>query len=136
MFCGWRLVNSAKELNELGSGKFKYDLIFKRTFFNGNIIENLNICYELDSFLANELKRLLLNTSDFESIILNVDIDQIVIESKRRSTNDIHIDKDQKPIRKGNFFQYRLKCACILISGNDEYIGEYEDIEEWPDSWP
>ncbi|WP_156844592.1 hypothetical protein [Leptospira wolffii] len=111
-------------------------MILRRSFFNGILIENPSICYELDGFLSNELERLLLEISVFKSITLNVDISQTSIESKKRLTNDIHIDKDKNPIKKGIFFRYRLKCMCNIVTEDKEYIGEFEDIEEWPDNWP
>ena len=136
MFCGWRLVNSTKEFNKLGSGIFKYDLLSKKASFNGEIIDNPNICYELDGFLLDEMNRLSLDYSVFKSVILNVDIEQIIIESYKRKTNDIHFDKDKKVLIKGIFYQYKLKCLCTITTEDGEYIGKYNDVEEWPDNWP
>ena len=55
MFCGWRLANSYKDLERLGSGTLSIDVLVGSCRFDGTPIEPLSIAGELHSWLCEDL---------------------------------------------------------------------------------
>lgn len=135
MFCGWRIFNSTFVLNSLGSGILSYDLLQDTCYFNNNKIELMPICFELKSFLSEDLNRMNIEITQLSEVILTAKIIQTIIDAKERKTISTSL-KNNKPINKGKFYQYYFDCKCIIATTDRNYEGLFYKIEEWPDNWP
>lgn len=121
MFCGWRLINSAIELNRLGTGVLKYDFLTQKTFFNDGLIQTPNILEEIEIFFSEKLDRMSLAKAAFHLAFLKVKIIQSLVESKNRKKFDKHAHKS-KPESNYISYQYRFDCECRILKDEFEYI--------------
>jgi len=136
IFCGWRLSNSYRDLERLGSGHLTIDVLSGRCLFNGNPIEQMSIAYELYAWLREDLSAHAIPTDAVRLAELNVELVYSKINTSERTTTVHHMDRGGKPIRKGQFHRVHIQCNSEVATDEAVYRSLFSDLEEWPVGWP
>jgi hypothetical protein len=136
MFCGWRLVNSYRDLERLGTGHLTIDALSARCLFDGKPIEDLSIAHELCEWLREDLSAHSIPASEVLRAELHAELVLSRINSPQRSTVEQHIDRRGKPIRTGQFHRLRIECNSEVATNQVTYTGSRSDVAEWPIGWP
>ncbi|MEQ9565650.1 MAG: hypothetical protein RLN85_07560 [Pseudomonadales bacterium] len=135
-FCGWELVNSYRQLVELGSGTLSIDALSGECRFDDNLIQELTIACALQIWLAEDLKTHNISADSLQRASLVANLRLSSIRASDRVTCDFHMDKNQKPISKGGFHQLEIRCRSEVATDEKTYCSEYEDMQEFPFDWP
>ncbi len=135
-FCGWELVNSYRQLVELGSGKLSIDALSGKCRFDDNPIPEVTIAGALRSWLADDLETHNISADSLQQASLIADLALSSINAADRVTGDFHMDKNQKPIRKGSFYRLEIRCRSEVATDEKTYQSKYEDVQEFPFDWP
>ena len=135
MFCGWRLMNSYKELSALGSGTLEIDALHLSANFNGSPIEAPSIAHEIHIWLTNDLRS---NDIPIDAIrqarlAVSVEIERTPASKSQRS---FYIGKDGEAIREGDFFKLSAQCRSTITTDEASYGSERSHHEQWPVLWP
>ena len=136
MFCGWRLMNSYKELQELGSGMLEIDVLNLRCHFNGEPVKPLSIAHELHTWLSQDLEQHGISRSQVEGATLSVEVDLARLPNYQGPRGSFYIGKNGKPIEKGEFFRLGAKCKSLLSTDEAKYESARSHQEQWPVGWP
>lgn len=136
MFCGWRLVNSYKELAKLKTGVLTYDLASQIACFDGVEILPIMICHEIRCFWQEDLARNKVLPEALSSARVRAILKYDIIDSSQRRSGVVHLDKNRHPINGGKFHRCIIKCMCALTTAEKEYVGNTESVAEWPINWP
>jgi hypothetical protein len=136
MFCGWRLINSYRDLEHLGSGLLSIDALSGQCFFNGGFIEPLSIAHELFTWLREDLASHAIPPECLLRAELKARLSFSRIEASQRATNDHHMDRGGKPVRKGAFHRVQIECESEVATDEATYTSTFSDLEEWPVGWP
>jgi hypothetical protein len=136
MFCGWRLINSYRELERLGSGHLSIDALSGNCSFNGSPVEPLSIAYELATWLREDLLAHGIPAESLRHAQLHAELGFSRIDASSRATNDQHIDLGGKPVRKGAFNRVQINCRSEVATDEAVYKSTLSDLEEWPVGWP
>jgi len=136
MFCGWRLINSYRDLEELGSGTLIIDALSGHSKFNGRLIENLSIAGELQAWLREDLAAHSISLADIKRAQLVAVLAMSDVGPDGRKTADHHMDGKGRPINKGPFNRLRIECKGEIETDEKTYSATYSDLEEWPRGWP
>lgn len=135
MFCGWRLTNSYRDLERLGSGTLTVDALTGECLVNGAATEELSIAGELQSWLLDDLGRCRVPVEDLREVMVKADLDLTAISAKKRVTRDYHFE-DGKALTKGTFNRLVIVCRSSVVTSETRYEAEERDVEEWPVGWP
>jgi hypothetical protein len=136
MFCGWRLINSYRDLERLGSGQLSIDALSGSCSFNGRPVEQLSIAYELSAWLREDAQSHGIPLESLREAQLHAELGFSQIDSSDRATNDQHMDRGGKPVRKGAFNRVRINCRSEVTTDEAVYTSTFSDLEEWPVGWP
>jgi len=118
MFCGWRLANSYKDLERLGSGTLIIDVLAGSCLFDGLTIEPPNIAWELRSWLCEDLAAQGIPVGALLRAGLTARLSITAGGSRPRDTPVHFLGADGKPIRSGEF--YRCEVVCESEVATDE----------------
>lgn len=135
MFCGWRLTNSYKELEHLGSGNLVIDALTEDCRFNGQPIHTVSIAVELSHWLKADLAKHNIPSSAIKMAQLNVELSTFTADI-RPSSRIFHMGKNGKPIKKGDFYQVQARLHSIIITDEASYERMRSHDECWPVGWP
>lgn len=136
MFCGWRLINSYRDLEALGSGTLIIDALSGECAFNGKPIEELTIAGELKAWLMEDLAANSISLSDLKRAQLIAELSLSEISAHGRKTSDHHMNAQGKPVNKGLFNRLQIDCKGEIETDEKTYIASYSELEEWPRGWP
>ena len=136
MFCGWRLINSYRDLERLGSGLLSIDALSGQCSFNGSPIEQLSIAYELSAWLREDLSAHAIPVECLRRAQLQAELGFSRIDASQRATSDQHMDRGGKPVHKGPFHRVQIHCQSEVTTDEAAYTSAFSDLEEWPLGWP
>ena len=135
-FVGWELVNSYRQLVELGSGTLSIDALSGECRFDDHPIQELTIAGALQIWLADDLKTHNISAESLQHASLAADLRLSSIRAPDRVTGDFHMDKNQKPISKGSFHRLEIRCRSEVATDEKTYHSEFDDVQEFPVDWP
>ena len=136
MFCGWRLANSYKDLERLGSGTLSIDVLVGSCRFDGTPIEPLSIAGELHSWLCEDLAAQGIPIGALMRAGLTARLSIATLTSGARSTPAQFIRADGQPVRSGSFYRCEIECDSEVATDEVTYRSSLRDLEEWPVGWP
>lgn len=132
MFCGWRLINSYRDLERLGSGQLSIDALTGSCSFDGRPIEQLSIACELSAWLREDAESHRIPLESLRHAQLHAELGFSQIDGSERTTNDQHMDRGGKPVCKGTFNRVRISCRSEVTTDEAAYTSTFLDLEEWP----
>ncbi len=135
MFAGWRLSNSYKELERLGSGSLFINVLTADCQMDGKVVDPLTIAQELQAWLLHDLEQHHIEPTKIRSATLEAKLLLERTRGKRKSAT-IYIGEDQKPIKKGEFVSLTAKCRSSIATNDAEYTSRLAFEETWPLGWP
>ena len=113
MFCGWQLYTDFDTFAELGSGTLEINAMDGTCEYNQSQIKNLSIATTLNLWLVEELNENNIAMSEIDTALLTVQV-------------------EVSPPEYGNrFTSFSFHCTSKLVSGVDEYVSEYQDIQQF-----
>lgn len=135
MFCGWRLVNSYRDVERLGSGTLEVNALEGNCVFDGEPIGSTAIAAELQAWLEEDLRRNKIPATALRHARVTATLRLSTVNARDRVTSDQHFSQG-KALQAGRF--NRLAITCIGEVATDEaiYMAEYDDVGEWPVGWP
>lgn len=136
MFCGWRLMNSYKELQALGSGVLVVDALNLTCRFNDADIEPPSIAHELHAWLLTDLEKHNVDRSKIDEATLSVKLNLVRSGKYQGPMGSFYIGKDGKPIEKGEFFRLAAECHSVVRTDEAKYEAARLHQEQWPVGWP
>ncbi len=136
MFCGWRLMNSYKELAALGSGTLEINALNTATTFNGSPIEAPSIAHELHIWLVNDLAANDIPSDSITIAVLEVQMEISRARAPKNNQRSFYIGKDGMPIHDGEFFKLSARCKSNISTSEANYSKERGHYEQWPVRWP
>jgi hypothetical protein len=136
MFCGWRLANSYKDLERLGSGTLIIDVLVGCCRFDGVPIEAPHIAAELHSWLGEDLAAQGIPIAALLRASLTARLSITAIGSRQRATPVQYLGADGKPVRSGGFYRCEIECESEVVTEEAVYRSRSRDVEEWPAIWP
>jgi len=136
MFCGWRLINSYRDLERLGTGQLRVDALSGNCSFNGSPIDKLSIAHELSAWMREDLLSHGIPAESIRFAELHAELSFSRIDAPDRRTNDQHMDSGGKPVRKGPFNRVQINCRGEVATDEATYTATFSDLEEWPVGWP
>lgn len=134
MFCGWRLMNSYKELSSLGSGTLAIDALQLKASFNGVETEAPSIAHELHIWLKEDLQANNIPSEAIREAKLVV-VFEIARVSAPKSQRDFYIGRDGMPIREGEFYKLVAQCKSTITTDEALYESQRSHHEQWPVRW-
>ena len=134
-FCGWELVNSYRQLVELGSGTLSIDALSGKCRFDDNPIPEVAIAGALQSWLVDDLETHNISAGLLKQASLIADLELSSIKASDRVTGDFHMDKSQKPITRGSFHRLEIRCRSEVATDEKTYRSKHEDVQEFPFDW-
>ena len=136
MFCGWRLVNSYRDLERLGSGTLAIDALTEACTFNGQAIRPLSIAGELVAWLRGDLVANNIDAAQLREASLTAALQFASVPREARSTTPIHFARDGSQATTPDFIALDISCHSRIVTNEKVYAFEYEHREEWPPGWP
>lgn len=135
MFCGWRLINSCRDLERLGSGVLGINALDGSCSFNGEPVSSTAIARELQSWLEADLDRHGIPRGALRSATLTATLQFSSIQAGERVTRDRHFGRNGEAVA-GPFNRVAIACSAELTTDDGAYSAEHDDLEEWPTGWP
>lgn len=135
MFCGWRLVNSYRDLERLGSGTLVIDALDGSCIFDGEPTRSTAIAFELQAWLQEDLCKNKIPATALRYARVTATLGLSSVDARDRLTSDHHFSKGQ-PIHSGEFKRLTISCVGEVATDEAIYTAEYNDVEEWPVAWP
>lgn len=136
MFCGWRLANSYRDLERLGTGTLCIDAKAGSCRFEGVSIEPPNIAGELHAWLCADLAAHGIPISGLLRASLAAQLSITLVAARPRVTSVQFLRVDGKPIRTGKFYRCEIACESEVATEDAVYRSRHTDLEEWPAGWP
>jgi hypothetical protein len=136
MFCGWRLANCYKDLENLGSGTVNIDVLIGSCRFEEVTIEPLYIAGELHAWLREDLAEHRIPIESLRHAILTAHLSLVDIAAQPRTTAVQFLGVDGKPVRSGKFHRCEIECESEVATEDAIYRSHARDVEEWPAAWP
>ena len=136
MFCGWRLINSYRELERLGSGRLTVDALTEACTHNDRPIPSLSIARELSAWLRADLAAHNIELSHIREANLSAELSFGAIARAARESNAAHFDADGQQVAPPRFLVCDIACRSRVATDERVYTSEYRDREEWPPGWP
>ena len=118
IFCSDRLKQSYNDFSKLGSIIFKYNFLSKKMVLEGKLSGMPTVCLELDDFLKRELDSIGVSNSQLDKAELKV---------------HIKIDKKKNLRTTRTFYRCHIHAECKIEIQHREFIGQYDDVREWPE---
>lgn len=135
MFCGWRLVNSYRDLERLGSGTLVIDALDGSCTFDGEPTRPTAIAGELQAWLEEDLRKTKIPATALRSARVTATLGLSSVDARDRLTSDQHFSQG-KSIHSGQFNRLTISCVGEVATDEAIYTAEYNDVEEWPMAWP
>ncbi len=136
MSCGWRLANSYKDLERLGSGTLSIDVLVGSCRIDGVPIEPPHIAGELHSWLCEDLAAQGIPIGALLRAGLTARLSVTAIGSRPRATPVQFLGADGKPVRSGGFYRCEIECESEVATDEATYRSRRRDVGEWPAAWP
>ena len=136
MFCGWRLANSYRGLEQLGSGRLEIDVLRAACRFNGQEIDTLPIAGELSSWFVEDCAAYGIPLNDLSKAASVADLELSEVGQAHRQTREVHFDVGGQAMTKGRFNRLVIRCVSEIALGEHRYGSKRRDVEEWPVGWP
>jgi hypothetical protein len=133
MFGGWRLANSQKEVERLGSGVLAIEVITAACKFNGSSVEPLTIAQEMQAWFLRDLELHHIPVKQILTAVLEANMEVAIGNNPRR---DFFFTKDGKSIKSGPFVRLHARCRCEIATDETSYVSEHEFSDAWPLGWP
>ena len=131
MFCGWRLMNSYKQIAELGSGTLAIDVVSGHCSFDGEDIPSLTIADELQCWFASDMAANHIQTDKIVSATLTASLNLGVVNKGRRVKSQYYFSNG-KHLNSPEIFQCKIECRGKIVTDETDYESAYSDIAEWP----
>jgi hypothetical protein len=135
MFCGWRLVNSYRDLESLGSGTLTVDALSGQCGFEGRPINRLTIAGELQAWLEEDLTANSIPRAGLKRAQLTAVLSRTEISAKERMTATHHISAKGDTINKGPFIRLKIDCKGEIETDEKTYTATQSELVEWPRGW-
>jgi hypothetical protein len=136
MFCGWRLANSYKDLERLGSGTLSIDVLAGSCRFDGVPVEPPPSAGELHSWLCEDLAAHGIPIDALLRGSLTAHLSITAVGPRQRATTVQSLGADGQPIRSGGFYRCEIECESEVATEEAVYRSRSTDAEEWPAAWP
>lgn len=136
IFCGWRLANSYKDLERLGTGTLSIDVIVGSCRFDGVPIEPPSIATELHCWLREDLATHGIPIVALLRASFTAHLSITAIGPRQRVTPIQFLGVDSRPVRSGGFYCCEIGCESEVATEGAVYQSRLTDIEEWPVAWP
>ena len=136
MFCGWRLINSYRELERLGSGRWRINALTEQCLHNGIAVKSLTIAGELAAWLKEELAANNIDIAAVHEATLEADVILGSVPRNDRRNKDVHYAPDGRATLPAQFITCDISCRSRVATDEKVYTSEYSDHEEWPPGWP
>ncbi len=128
MFCGWELMFDYKQLAELESGTLLLNVLTEECFHNGKRIKPLRIISGLRKWMVQDLEDNKLNIDQITCAELQVNFKTYRQLGQAQQSSSW---ADPTPY----FVKCTLDCNSKVKTKDREFISNYWDEEEWPESY-
>lgn len=135
IFCGWRLINSYRDLERWGSGILVIDALDGSCQFDGEPVPPTAIAGELHAWLEDDLRSSGIPREALRYARLTASLRFTSVTPRDRVTRDQHFTEG---VHLGSVQFNRVAILCFGEVATDEvvYRADYRDVEEWPIGWP
>src|SRR5687767_1271930 len=116
MFCGWRLVNSYRELERLGSGTLVIDALTEVCTFDGQPIERLPIAGELRAWLEQDLPENGVQIAELREAALTAELRFGWVARGERGTRVVHFDPGGDVVAPARFLVCEIECRSRVAT--------------------
>ena len=134
MFCGWRLIGSKPNLVNLGSGTLEIDATTGQCFFQGQIIDQLTIAEEIQTWMQDDLAANKIPVSALVGARLSVKLSFSVVPWSKHTREVFY--SDEGAVRTEKMNRCAMECDSNVVTDEAVYRAKLTEVQEWPIGWP